>query len=123
MLRRNKNEFYLLSPSHKYFIHSQLGEIHKDYKKIFSKIFLNPSDIESLGLKPNDEVLVSNEFSKARYKLDRNIALKPGTALIYSGSPFVNKEHENVNIFTPDKPEESGNSGAYFSTVVKISRI
>jgi len=123
LLRRNKNEFYLLSPSHKYFIHSQFGEIHEGYKKIFSKIFLNPIDIESLGIKPPQEVLVSNKYSKARYILDQNIALKPGTSLIYSGSPFVNNEYENVNIFTPDKPEESGNSGAYFSTVVKISRI
>lgn len=123
LLRRNKNEFYLLSPSHKYFIHSQFGEIHEDHRKIFSKIFLNPIDIESLGIKRSQEVLVSNKFGKARYILDQTIALKLGTALIYSGSPFVNSETENVNIFTPDKPEESGNSGAYFSTVVKISRI
>ena len=123
LLRRGKNEFYLLSPSHKYFIHSQFGEIHEDYRKIFSKIFLNPIDIESLGIKPPQEVLVSNKFAKARYILDQNIALKSGTALIYSGAPFVNNEYENVNIFTPDKPEESENSGAYFSTVVKISKI
>ena len=123
LVHRNKDEFYLLSPSHKYFIHSQFGEIHREFKKAFSKVFLHPIDIESLRLKPNQEVLVSNDLGEAKYFLDQKDALKPGTALIYSGLPFANNEHTNVNFLTLDKPEESGLSGAYFSTIIKISKI
>ena len=122
LLRRNRDEFYLLSPSHKYFIHSQFGEIHGDYKNVFSKVFLHPIDIESLQLKHNDEVVVSNNLSEAKYILDKNNSLKLGTALIYSGLPFADIKYKNVNFLTPDKPEESELSGAYFSTIVKISK-
>ena len=33
------------------------------------------------------------------------------------------KGSTNVNMFTPDKPEELGFSGAYNSAIVKISKI
>ncbi len=123
LLHRNQNEFYLLSPAHKYFIHSQMGEIHREFENVFGKIFLNPYDIESIGLKLHENVLVSNKFGEARFILDQNSALKSGTALIYSGLPFANTLYENVNFFTPEKPEESELSGAYFSVIVKISKI
>ncbi len=123
LLHRNQNEFYLLSPAHKYFIHSQMGEIHREFENVFGKIFLNPYDIESIGLKLHENVLVSNKFGEARFILDQNNALKSGTALIYSGLPFANTLYENVNFFTPEKPEESELSGAYFSVIVKISKI
>ena len=122
LLHRNQNEFYLLSPAHKYFIHSQMGEIHREFENEFGKIFLNPYDIESIGLKLHEKVLVSNEFGEGKFILDQNIALKPGIALIYSGLPFANTLQENVNIFTPGKSEESELSGAYFSATVKITK-
>lgn len=121
--RRGQNEFYLLSPAHKYFIHSQMGEIHKEFKDIFGKIFLNPSDIEQIGLKQDEEVLVSNNFSKGNYILNQDFTLKSGTALIYSGLPFADAEYKNVNFFASEKPEESKLSGAYYSTIVRISKI
>ncbi|NHJ20764.1 MAG: hypothetical protein EAX91_07480 [Candidatus Lokiarchaeota archaeon] len=120
---RGQNEFYLLSPAHKYFIHSQMGEIHHEFEDDFKKVFLNPSDIDYINLKVNDEVLVSNEFSNGKYILDQNTALKSGIALIYSGFPFANAPIKNVNFFTSDKPEESELSGAYFSTKITISKI
>jgi len=123
LLCRNQNELYLLSPAHKSFIHSQMGEIHKEFEKDFSKIFLNPSDIELLGLVPGKEVLVTNKFNEAKFLLDQNNALKSGTALIYSGLPFINAVFKNVNYFTPEKPEESEKSGAFYSVIVKISKI
>ena len=123
LLHRNQNEFYLLSPAHKYFIHSQLGEVHKEFENVFGKIFLNLYDIELFGLELNEKVLVSNKFNEAQFILDRNDDLKSGTALIYSGLPFTNSAYENVNFFTPEKPEESELSGAYFSVIVKISKL
>jgi anaerobic selenocysteine-containing dehydrogenase len=123
LLHRTQNEFYLLSPAHKYFIHSQMGEIHKEFENVFGKIFLNPRDIESLGLNLHEDVLVSNKFGEAKFILEQNNALKSSTALIYSGLPFANTPYENVNFFTPEKPEESELSGAYFSVIVKISKI
>ncbi|GAH38614.1 unnamed protein product, partial [marine sediment metagenome] len=66
---------------------------------------------------------VSNKNGKAKYNLGENPDLKPNTALIYSGFPFPNAEYKNVNIFTPEMAEESGRSGAYFSTIVKITKI
>ena len=122
LLHRNQNEFYLLSPSHKYFIHSQMGEIHREFENDFGKVYLNPNDLESMGLKPNEKVLVSNQFGKAIFILDQNNALKSGTALIFSGLPFANTLFENVNFFTSEKPEESKLSGAYFSVIIKISK-
>ncbi len=123
LLHRNQNEFYLLSPAHKSFIHSQLGEAHKEFENDFGKIFLNLYDIKSIGLEPNVKVLVSNKFNEAQFILDQNDDLKSGTALIYSGLPFANSAYENVNFFMSEKPEESQLSGAYFSVAVKISKI
>jgi len=123
VLKRKDNEFYLLSQSHKYFIHSQMGEIHGEYKNVFGKIFLNPYDIDSIGLKQHEKVLVSNKFGEAKYILGANSDLKPGIALIYSGFPFAHSDYKNVNIFTPEISEESGYSGAYFSAIVKITKI
>ncbi|MHA1242467.1 MAG: molybdopterin-dependent oxidoreductase, partial [Promethearchaeota archaeon] len=122
VLKRKDDEFYLLSQSHKYFIHSQMGEIHGEYENVFGKIFLNPYDIESIGLKLHQIVLVSNKFGKAKYILGGNSDLKPGTTLIYSGLPFTDSDYKNVNIFTPEMSEESKLSGAYFSTIVKITK-
>lgn len=122
LFHRSQDEFYLLSPAHKSFIHSQMGEIHKEFEDIFGKIYLNPYDIESIGLKPKEEVLVSNKLRKAKFILDQNPDLKSGTALIYSGLPYENSMYENVNFFTPKRPEESKLSGAYFSVIVKISK-
>jgi len=123
VLKRKEEEFYLLSHSHKYFIHSQMGQIHGEFEKVFSKIFLNPYDIESVGLKLHEKVLVSNKFGEAKYILGENSNLKPGTVLIYSGFPFALSDYKNVNIFTPETSEESRFSGAYFSTIVKITKI
>jgi anaerobic selenocysteine-containing dehydrogenase len=120
---RGQNEFYLLSPAHKYFIHSQMSGIHEAFENDFRRVFLNPADIKSLDLRPNEEVLVSNEFSKGRYILDQDNALKSGIALIYSGFPFANAPVKNVNFFTSEKPEASELSGAYFSTKITISKI
>jgi len=123
LLHRNQNEFHLLSPAHKFFIHSQMGEIHREFESVFGKIFLNSYDIELIGLELHETVLVSNKFGESKFILDQNNALKPGTALIYSGLPFANTIYENVNFFTPEKPEESELSGAFFSVIVKISKI
>ena len=123
VLKRKDDEFYLLSHSHKYFIHSQMGEIHGEFENVFGKIFLNSYDIDSIGLKLHEKVLVSNKFGEAKYILGENSDLKPGTALIYSGLPFTDSDYKNVNIFTPETSEESRRSGAYFSTIVKITKI
>ncbi|NVM34960.1 MAG: molybdopterin-dependent oxidoreductase [Candidatus Lokiarchaeota archaeon] len=117
------NEFLLISPSHFYFLHSQLGQVNIRYLDEFSKIFLTPEDIEALGLKTGDKVLVSNEYYTGVYILAELPILKHGTALIYSGLSSTLKENLNVNHFTPDKPEELGFSGAYNSTLVKITEI
>ena len=123
VLKRKDDEFYLLSQSHKYFIHSQIGEIHGEFESVFGKIFLNPYDIESVGLKLHEKVLVSNKLGEAKYILGENSDLKPGTVLIYSGHPFASSDYKNVNIFTPETSEASRLSGAYFSTIVKITKI
>jgi len=123
VLKRKDDEFYLLSHSHKYFIHSQMGEIHGEFENVFGKIFLNPYDIELIGLKLHEKVLVSNKFGEAKYNLEENSDLKSGIALIYSGLPFMHSDYKNVNIFTPETSEESRLSGAYFSTIVKITKI
>jgi hypothetical protein len=80
-------------------------------------------DVKSLGLTPDQKVLVSNKYGEAKYNLSENSDLKPGTTLIYSGFPFAHTDYKNVNIFTPEMSEESGLSGAYFSTIVKITKI
>ena len=123
LLHRNENEFYLISPAHKYFIHSQLGEIHREFEDDFGKVYLNPYDIESNDLTQNGSVLVSNKYGEAKFIIEQNSALKSGTALIYSGLPFTNTQYTNVNFLTSEKSEESKLSGAYFSTVIKISQI
>jgi len=122
VLQRKEDEFYLLSHSHKYFLHSQMSQLHDEYANVFGTIYVNPIDVESLDLTPNQNVLVSNKYGKAKYILGENSNLKPGTALIYSGFPFAQPEYMNVNLFTPEISEESELSGAYFSTIVKITK-
>lgn len=122
-LSKKMNEFLLISPSHFYFLHSQLGQVNIRYLDEFNKIFLTPEDIEALDLKIGDKVLVSNEYSTGVYILAESSILKHRTALIYSGLSSTLKENLNVNHFTPEKPEELGFSGAYNSTLVKIIKI
>ena len=122
-LNRKLDEFVLISPSHSHFLHSQLGQLNSKYSKDFSKIFLNIEDIRALELNVGEEVVVSNEFGSGHYNLDELKILKPGTALIYSGGASAYEDRPNVNIFTPDIPEESGLSGAYYSTIIQVRKI
>ncbi|MFX1501132.1 MAG: molybdopterin-dependent oxidoreductase [Promethearchaeota archaeon] len=122
-LKRSSNEFLLISPSHFYFLHSQLGQLNSRYRDEFRKIFLTSEDIKSLDLELGSEVLVSNEFGTGIYILAESPILKPRTALIYSGLSSSSKKNPNVNHFIPDKPEELGFSGAYNSAIVKIQKL
>ena len=121
-LNHKENEFLLITPSHNYFLHSQLGLLHPEYLEVFNKIFLNPADIKALNLEVSNEIWVSNEKGSAKYIIAESKALKSGVALIYSGNPSPSAKKSNVNIFTPDKPEELGLSGAYNSAVVEIHK-
>lgn len=122
-LNRKKNEFILISPSHSYFLHSQLGQLNSKYYEDFGRIFLNPEDIKTLDIDINEEVIVSNEYGYAKYILAELPSLKSGIALIYSGVSSPYNESTNVNLFTPDIPEESGLSGAYNSSVIKVKKV
>ena len=112
-LNRKENEFLLISPSHFYFLHSQLGNLNSKYRDVFSKIFLRMEDIKRLDLVLDSQVLVSNEYSSEIYTLAESSILKPGTALIYSGLASNLIGTPNVNYITPNEPEELGLSGAY----------
>lgn len=122
-LKRKINEFILISPSHTYFLHSQLGQLNSTYYADFSKIFLNPEDIKKLKLEVHEEVQVSNDYGSAIYLVDELKSLKSGIALIYSGASSPHIKSSNVNLFTSDIPEESGLSGAYYSTVIKVKKV
>lgn len=118
---KDPNEFYLISPSHKNYIHSQFGQINKINLQDFDKIFLHPLDVQKLKLKKGTFVLVSNRYGQAEYLLDESVQLRPGVALIYSGSPLSSVIGSNVNLFTPQDPEKSRLSGSFNSTTIKIS--
>ena len=122
-LKRKINEFLLISPSHANFLHSQLGQLNSMYYEDFSKVFLNSEDIKKLNLKVDENVRVYNEYGSANYVLGALKSLKPGTALIYSGASSPLNRSLNVNLFTPDTPEESGLSGAYNSTVIQVKKL
>lgn len=122
-LKRKINEFILISPSHANFLHSQLGQLNSMYSVDFNKLFLNPEDIKNLNLEVDDEVRVYNEYGSANYLLDELKSLKSGVALIYSGASSPRIKNSNVNLFTPDIPEESGLSGAYYSTVIQVEKV
>jgi formylmethanofuran dehydrogenase subunit D len=117
------NEFILISPSHFYFLHSQLSQLNQRYLNEFSKIFLSSDDIQKLNLEEGCKVKVSNEFGSGIYILTKSPILKPKTALIYSGLPSPSQKGINVNYFISDKPEELGFSGAYNSAIIKIDKI
>ncbi|MHA2007166.1 MAG: molybdopterin-dependent oxidoreductase [Promethearchaeota archaeon] len=119
---RDVNEFMLISPSHFHFLHSQLGILNSYYREDFKKVFLNIEDIKAIDSKPGEEVVVSNEYGSASYVLDELKSLKSGTALIYSGGPTYLHKDSNVNMFTPDIPEELGHSGSYNSALIQITK-
>ncbi len=121
-LNRKLDEFVLISPSHSQFLHSQLGHLNSKYCEDFGKVFLTPEDISRLELNVGEKVVVSNEFGSDHYNLDELKILKPGTALIYSGGSSPYEKRPNVNLFTPDVPEELGLSGSYYSTIIQIRR-
>ena len=122
-LQRHSDEFFLITPSYKYYLHSQLGQINNDFLKVFEKIYLNPIDIEKLKLKIGKKVKVSNDIGNAIYILEGFDSIKPGVALIYSGSPIGPPKNYNPNIFIPDKAEQLGFSGVYNSVIVKVEKI
>jgi anaerobic selenocysteine-containing dehydrogenase len=117
------SDFYLISPSHREYIHSQFGQINKKSLEDFENVFLHPLDIKKLNFQKNEKVLVSNRYGKAEYVVDTFEQLRPGVALIYSGSPRHSEKGINVNLFTPQNPEKSRLSGSYYSTMIKISKI
>lgn len=121
-LNLDKNEFMLISPSHSYFLHSQLGPLNSKYLDEFSKIFISLEDINRLNLEIGSEVLVSNKYGSEIYTLAESSELKTKTALIYSGLSSSLKGNPNVNFFIPDKPEELGFSGSYNSAIVRINK-
>jgi anaerobic selenocysteine-containing dehydrogenase len=121
-LNRKLDEFVLISPSHSQFLHSQLGHLNSKYREDFGKVFLTPEDISRLELNVGEKVVVSNEFGSDHYNLDELKILKSGTALIYSGGSSPYEKRPNVNLFTPDVPEELGLSGSYYSTIIQIRR-
>jgi anaerobic selenocysteine-containing dehydrogenase len=122
-LNRKLEEFVLISPSHPHLLHSQLGRLNSKYCKDFRKVFLSSEDIRTLELNVGEKVVVSNEFGSDHFNLAELKILKSGTALIYSGGASPYEESPNVNLFTPDVPEELGLSGAYYSTIIQIRRI
>jgi anaerobic selenocysteine-containing dehydrogenase len=117
-----KNEFLLISPSHSYFLHSQLGQLNQRCLNDICKIFLTSEDINKLGLEIGSEVQVYNDYGSGLYILTESPILKPKTALIYSGLSSSLQGSPNVNYFVPDKPEELGFSGAYNSAIIKIRK-
>ncbi|MFX1410607.1 MAG: molybdopterin-dependent oxidoreductase [Promethearchaeota archaeon] len=119
-LKRKDNEFFLISPSSKFYLHSQLGQINHQALEMFNKIFLNRFDIKNLDLESGNEVLVLNKYARCNYIIEELNSLRTGIALIYSGSPLITK---NVNFLIPDIPEELGFSGAYNSAIVKIKKL
>ncbi|MFW9864856.1 MAG: molybdopterin-dependent oxidoreductase [Candidatus Thorarchaeota archaeon] len=123
IITRKENEFILISPSHYHLLHSQLGQLNLKYLADFGKVFLNKEDITQLKLNSGDNVLVSNDYGSAIYILSELRSLKKGTALIFSGASSPSNENVNVNIFTPDTPEELGLSGAYNSVKICIEKI
>jgi len=120
-IKREKNTFLLITPSHKFFIHSQLGQIQSKYLYEFNKVYINPSDIENLNLQVGEEVLISNVFGSEKYNVEESKSLKEGVALIYSGCPMDCTR--NVNTLISDKPEELGFSGAYNSAIISITKL
>ncbi|MFX1315180.1 MAG: molybdopterin-dependent oxidoreductase [Promethearchaeota archaeon] len=119
-LKRKENEFFLISPSLKYYLHSQLGQINHQYLEMFNNIFLTRFDIENLDLESGEQVLVLNKYARCNYIVEELNSLRTGIALIYSGSPLITK---NVNFLTPDTPEELGFSGVYNSAIVTIKKL
>ena len=116
-------ELFLISPSHKRFLHSQLGPIQGEHSRDFNKIFLSSMDIVNFKINIGDLVEVFNERGSAKYEVDEMRSLKKGVALIYKGQPSkINEKKPSVNIFTPSQKENLGHSGSYFSTIVKISK-
>jgi anaerobic selenocysteine-containing dehydrogenase len=122
-LNREKDEFFLITPSHKYFIHSQFGQIHSKYVNDFNKVFLNKSDITRLNLIQGEKVIVSNEYGKIKYFVEESNLVRSGVALIFSGCPSPLNGDINVNFLISDRPEELGFSGAFNSSIVKINRV
>lgn len=122
-LASKENEFLLITPSHRKFLHSQLKQIQPKYIKDFDKVFLLMDDLNKLNLKVGDRVSVSNNYGSGIYTLEDLPSLKPGVALIYSGLSSSLEGNTNANTFTPNRPEELGFSGAYNSAIVKISKI
>jgi len=121
LLTRERNTFLLITPSHKSFIHSQLGQIQSKYLVDFNKVYINPSDIKNHNLLVGEEVLISNDFGSEKYIVEESASLREGVALIYSGCPMDCTR--NVNNLISDKPEELGFSGVYNSALISITKL
>lgn len=122
-LNRERNEFLLITPSFKNYIHSQLGQIHPNYSGVFEKVYISPEDINKFNFIRGEKVIVSNKFGSQEFTVDESQSLKSGVVMIYSGCPLNSSNKTNVNILITDQPEELGFSGSYNSAIVKINKI
>ncbi|MCF2138841.1 MAG: molybdopterin-dependent oxidoreductase [Candidatus Lokiarchaeota archaeon] len=123
ILQKKPGDFYLYTPHHPHFIHSQLGEINSQFNSDFLKVFLNPLDIVSIDSRVGERVKVSNQFGEGIFILEVMPSLGREMALIYSGGPNRNPSSLNANHFTNSIPEILGHSGSYFSGTVHISAV
>jgi len=120
---RKPGEFFLITPQHERFIHSQLGEINQDHAGDFDAVYLHPDDIAMIGADDGCIVEVSSGASNIPYTLLADSHLKPGTALLYSGGLSADNGKRNANFFTPGTPEALGHSGSYNSGKIMINRV
>jgi anaerobic selenocysteine-containing dehydrogenase len=123
IINRKHNQFILITPSHKFFLHSQLGQFNAHFQSDFQKVYLNSADIKTLNLTIKEKVVVSANGNQCEYFVEKMDSLKPGVALIYSGTPFISTITPNVNFLTSGIPESSEHSGSYNSNFIEISKI
>ncbi|NMC04930.1 MAG: molybdopterin-dependent oxidoreductase [Candidatus Lokiarchaeota archaeon] len=121
--KREPREFFLITPMHRRFIHSQLGELNEAVQHDFDLVYLHPADAPALSVHEGDAVWVSTGTTRRPYTLALDAGLAPGTALIYSGGPSVADGSRNANFFTPGIPESLGGSGSYNAGRVRITKV
>jgi len=119
---KEPGSFFLITPQHIGYLHSQLGVMAGEQHPEFDHVFLHPIDASLIGLTEGDAVIVSSRDVAREYVLGIDGTLKHGTVLLYSGGPSAENGACNANFFTPGTPERSGHSGSYNSGIVSIRR-
>lgn len=126
--RAKKYPLSLLTPHHKYRVHSTLANV-RELLRFDPELTLDmhPVDAESRGLHDGDVVCVFNDRGKVKVKLKLTMDMKPSVVSLYQGwwpEHYIEGHHNDLthDLINPVQKAILGPNAALYDVLVEVCR-